>query len=291
MHYIIFDLEWNQPASDAEVVYDPVYLTGEIVQIGAVKLDEGFRIVDDLRLYIIPAHYRKMHRRIASLTGIHDKDLQEKGLPFPDAYRRFVDWCGESYAFMTWSLSDLPILAENLQLHGIAAEFPDCIDLQRIFSREIMRQSRRYALDDALNILGEQGETAHDALHDARNTAKICDHLDLEAYLGEYVTRAFPLTEDGRLFLTATQLRTDEKLASFPCPWCGARVSCESWLPMGGWEQMSAGVCPEGDEFLLTMTSLRQPKGGYRAKQMLYEMSDDLWDLYCERKENQALVT
>lgn len=285
MAYIIFDLEWNQPASAGETVLEPVFLTGEIVEIGAVKLDQDFRVVDDLRLYIRPQYYKKMHRYLASLTGIRDKDLQEKGLDFPAAYEKFTDWCGQAPVYMTWSLSDLPVLAENLALHGLTVDFPDCVDLQRIFGREIMRENRRYALDDALAVLGEQGEAAHDALHDARNTAKVCDHLDLDDYLDEYVTRPFVLRSDGRLFLTAAQYRSDEKLRRFACPWCGEETVCEPWVPMGSWEQMAMAVCPEGDEFLVTMADQRMPEGGYRVKRMAYEMSDDLWELYCQRKE------
>ena len=36
MNYIIFDLEWNQPADERSTVQDPVYLNGEIIDIGAV---------------------------------------------------------------------------------------------------------------------------------------------------------------------------------------------------------------------------------------------------------------
>ena len=114
MQYIIFDLEWNQPHSDGAMITEPVYLTGEIIEIGAVKLNEHFTPVDELRLYITPKHYTKMHRRIAALTGIHDRQLQEQGIPFPEAFAKFTDWCGEDYAYMTWSLSDMPMLLDNM---------------------------------------------------------------------------------------------------------------------------------------------------------------------------------
>ena len=38
MNYIVLDMEWNQANSYSEMVKDPIMLTGEIVQIGAVKL-------------------------------------------------------------------------------------------------------------------------------------------------------------------------------------------------------------------------------------------------------------
>ena len=41
MNYIIFDLEWNQPADERSTVQDPVYLNGEIIEIGALKVING----------------------------------------------------------------------------------------------------------------------------------------------------------------------------------------------------------------------------------------------------------
>ncbi|MDY4755302.1 MAG: 3'-5' exonuclease, partial [Candidatus Faecousia sp.] len=192
MNYIIFDLEWNQCGSETEMITQPVCLPGEIIEIGAVKLDDAFQKIDELRLYIKPKYYEKLHRRIVTLTGIRDKTLAEQGLSFPEAYEKFQAFCGEEYSFMTWSTSDLPILIDNMLLHGIdISDLPDTYDLQRIFCKEIMRFSRRMSLDDALKVLGEKGDTAHDALNDSKNTALVCNHLDLEEYAGEYVSRAF----------------------------------------------------------------------------------------------------
>ncbi len=40
MEYVAFDLEWNQPESAEEFIKEPISFPGEIIQIGAVKLDE-----------------------------------------------------------------------------------------------------------------------------------------------------------------------------------------------------------------------------------------------------------
>lgn len=58
MKYVIFDLEWNQPADYAATIQEPVYLTGEIVEIGAVKLDENFSPIDELRIFVKPQYYK-----------------------------------------------------------------------------------------------------------------------------------------------------------------------------------------------------------------------------------------
>ena len=173
MNYIIFDMEWNQPADLSVMVTDPLPVTGEIIEIGAVKLNDEFKIIDELRLYITPRYYTRLHRRIAALTGIRDKDLMTRGVPFPEAYDRFREFCGEEYRFMTWSMSDVPMLIDNMLLHGIdVSDLPVCYDIQRIFGREIMRSDTRYALDTALAILKESGDTAHDALNNFNETEK-----------------------------------------------------------------------------------------------------------------------
>ena len=285
MNYIIFDLEWNQPADLSAAVTEPLLLTGEIIEIGAVKLDDDFKPVDELRLYITPKHYTRMHKRIAALTGIRDKDLMTRGIPFPEAFAQFRSWCGEEYRFMTWSMSDMPMLIDNMLLHGIdVSELPVCYDIQRIFGREIMRSDTRYALDTALAILKLTGDTAHDALNDSRNTAKVCGQLDLEVYLEEYGAQVFAEQPRPDIYRDHREALDDPRLAAFTCPWCGGEVQCEPWI-RGDRCYMTCGVCPEEDEFLLQLSLSRQRTDAYRVRRLVYEMSDDLWDIYMDKKD------
>ena len=285
MNYIIFDMEWNQPADPSAMVTDPCPVTCEIIEIGAVKLDDDFKVIDELRLYISPKHYTRMHKRIAALTGIRDKDLMTRGIPFPEAYAQFRDWCGEEYRYMTWSMSDVPMLIDNMLLHGIdVSDLPVCYDIQRIFGREIMRCNTRFALDAALAILSEKGDSAHDALNDSRNTAKVCDHLDLEVYLEEYGAKVFAEQNLPQVYQDHRDALNDPRLVQYACPWCGGALEMEPWI-RGERCYMTCGTCPEGDEFLVQLFLTRQPGDTYRARRLVYEMSDDLWDIYMDRKE------
>lgn len=281
MNYIVFDLEWNQPASPEAAVREPVYLAGEIVEIGAVKLNDAFEKVDELRLYIRPQYYTRMHRAIASLTGVHDRDLQEQGLPFPEAFAAFRNWCGEEYTYMTWSTSDLPVLIDNMRLHGLdVSELPDLVDVQRIFDREIMRSQRRTNLDHALEVLGVKGERAHDALNDSRNTVLVCDRMDLDGCIDEYITHPFlDLTAEGQ-YPDIRTLREDPELLKVDCPWCGSRVSCDGWLQTRREGPVTRGLCECDGEFLMYLNVSETGSGSLRVSRMLYEMSDDLWDQY-----------
>jgi DNA polymerase III epsilon subunit-like protein len=286
MQFIVLDLEWNQALSGKPYKRDDLTLAGEIIQIGAVKLDDSLRIVDSLRICVAPKYYKKMHNKVAALTGIHDSDLLCSGIPFPQAYAQFVGWCGEEYILMSWSMSDLPVLIDNMIIHGIdVSDLPECCDVQRIFSREIMRGNTRYSLDTALTLLKERGDVAHDALNDARNTAKVCDHLDLDQYLGEYTSKVFAEPSNGKVYESRRDMLADPSLRQFACLWCGQMVMCEPWVSSGDNTYMSDGVCPEGDEFLAQLSTAHHQRRSYSAKRIVFEMSDDLWDVYMDNKE------
>ena len=292
MEYIVFDLEWNQPAWGVPLVTDPVLLTGEIIEIGAVKLNDAFQAVEEFRVFVTPQYYTSMNQKVLRLTQIHGNYLQKHGVPFPEAWHRFLQWCGDDFAFMTWSGSDLPMLIDNLHLHGMeVSALPVCFDVQRMFAWEIMGTHRQYSLEYALAFWGQQGDRAHDALHDARNTVRICDFLDLDACIDDYASQVFAEPPRPRRYQSLTDMLSDRELASFRCPWCGKEVQCETWVPVNGRRMMAWGTCPEGDEFLLFLDRVRLEDGTLRASRLLYEASDDLWDFYQRKLEKQQAVS
>lgn len=286
MNYVIFDLEWNQPMDAASTVLDPVYLPGEIVQIGAVKTDSECNILDRFQLLIRPVFYPKMHHRIAALTGIYDRQLQQEGLPFQEALRSFLDWCGEDFLFLNWSESDMIALVQNMLAHGMdTGELAPFADAQRIFSREVFRTDRRISLEEAMKAMKEQGDRAHDALHDAENTAKICRRMDLEDCLEEYRTAIYSLPGGQSCYDTSRECLDDPALRQVECPWCGSPMECESWVPGRIHPYVTMATCPEGDEYLLSLTCHRLSDGRVLAERLLFDMSDDLYDRYCDCKE------
>ena len=54
MNYIILDMEWNQALSREKMVHTPLTLRGEIIQIGAVKTNERFELIDKTRIAVRP---------------------------------------------------------------------------------------------------------------------------------------------------------------------------------------------------------------------------------------------
>lgn len=183
MQYIVLDMEWNQPwpgsPSAKKVLPSPI--RGEIVQIGAVRMPRDGEVADEFQTLIRPAYYKKMNRKVASLTGIKDSVLKERGKPFREAMQAFHDWCGEDAAFLTWGFDDIVILKENLTLYGMDTAWVDTwYNAQLIFNAQTDGSSAQKSLSSAMQIMGiEPTRPAHDALGDAYHTALICSRLNL----------------------------------------------------------------------------------------------------------------
>ena len=89
MEYIVLDMEWNQALNFSEMVKDPVFLTGEIIQIGAIKLNQTLEVVDSFNERIAPQYYTELHPKVAEITKLSNRDLQKgKGFHTERLFRR-----------------------------------------------------------------------------------------------------------------------------------------------------------------------------------------------------------
>lgn len=61
----------------SEMVKDPVFLTGEIIQIGAIKLNQTLEVVDSFNERIAPQYYTELHPKVAEITKLSNRDLQK----------------------------------------------------------------------------------------------------------------------------------------------------------------------------------------------------------------------
>lgn len=99
----------------SEMVKDPVFLTGEIIQIGAIKLNQTLEVVDSFNERIAPQYYTELHPKVAEITKLSNRDLQ-KGKGFHTVFNSFCDWCGDDFVFLVWGTEDLRILRKNMDL-------------------------------------------------------------------------------------------------------------------------------------------------------------------------------
>lgn len=298
MNYIVIDMEWNQPANPKRIVRTPVYLHSEIIQIGAVKLDSSLHPLDTFKILIAPKYYRKMNKKVSALTGIRTEDLQY-GFPFPVAFRHFRKWCGTDFTFLTWGPDDIPVLRSNLKIHRLnPAWIPKSYDLQRIFSIQFPQQNRQVSLSCAMEMLGESALDAHDALHDARNAAAICRHLDLEKGIAEYSiappkappARISLLKQDAaaKTYAVKDDALRDAELICFPCPTCGGTVTCGEIVRQNSSKFIAIAACENGEKLFVRFKFLRLDDGRLRVSRVLHELDEDAKTYYFTKKQHNA---
>lgn len=180
MNYIVFDLEWNQGNAETTVSEIPF----EILEIGAVKLNERFEQLDTFQILVRPTIYNEMNYQTHKVVPLDIEQLRQKGVGFDEAVHRFFDWCGERYQFCTWGNMDLTELQRNMYYYGIETPFKTPVfyyDVQRGYSLQVSGAKGLTALEEAAEYFGiPKGAQFHRALGDAEYTAKIMQKLDME---------------------------------------------------------------------------------------------------------------
>ena len=121
MNYIVFDLEWNQSPGGKK--YSNSRLPFEIIEIGAVKMNEERETVDVFQRLIKPQVYNWIHDSIHEVIHVDYKDL-ENGSPFSEVIREFLNWCGDDFAFFTWGNQDVMELQRNMKYYGMLSLLP-----------------------------------------------------------------------------------------------------------------------------------------------------------------------
>ena len=283
MQHIVFDMELNQAVIKEKIIQSPLFLHGEIVQIGAVKLDADFNLVDQMKLDVRPAYYTRMNSRVRRLTGISNQKLKE-GLPFVEALEQFRQWCGQGgiFDFITWGTDDMPILRENMQLYGHDPDWlPFCYDLQRIYDAQVARENRQWALSAALEKLelAPIGQ-AHDALDDALNTAQVCRALDMARGISEYTEpvrrEKRPRRDRPGVDLEACgELLEEAKGRPFYCPACGQALFAGEWQDRGQGRFLAETACPAHGEYLLKLRLQNGEEGAFILTRTLRTMDQE----------------
>lgn len=249
MNTVYFDLEWNTGFLDGDS-FD------EVIEIGAVKVDEQHRRVDGFRRLIRPTVYRKMNPYIQKILAFTMKDLQKED-PFPVVVREFFEWCNDCDALIAWSTNDYGVFEKNLARIGLTIpEHLRRYDLQMAYAYRTEKSIHSYALKtavEALELPEPEDQTYHDAYYDAQYTASIGKTL-IERY-GE-----LPSTEELEAF-RATQVKPKKaklplkysvkkairrkEYCSFPCPTCGEMLHLRCWYALDGTHFISRVKCPE----------------------------------------------
>ncbi|MGN1105721.1 MAG: exonuclease domain-containing protein [Huintestinicola sp.] len=303
MNYIFLDMEWNQPHGRSNTVTVPVPLHGEIIRIGAVKVNENMQETDRIHVCVIPKYYKKMNSTVKRVTGLSGASITF-GQKFPDAYKRFADWCGEDSVILTWGSEDEKMLDTNLLVHKLGISHPKFYDLQQIFAHRIMEDSRQYSLMAALEHYGITCELkAHDALNDAVYCSRIGLRMEFSRYLEGYeeMLREAAQEKQEKYFRTFMNVKSVEaamasrRITFCRCPKCRRIMKRQKWVFYSETSVINCCQCREHGEYYVRIKMKKCPDGTYAVTKKYTRMTAEYRDFYlrcCEsEKRESASVT
>ncbi len=288
MYYITLDLEWNQAYAEKALAVQRRLsrrLRGEVIQIGAVKLDKNMTPCGSYQVIVKPKYFKKLHRHVSVLTGITQEQI-DLGRSLQEAAESFKRWCGKDFVFLTWGPDDIPMLKENFGVHGIPSDWLDATyDLQLIFNRQTDDSTKQRSLEYAMEYFEiPQTLPAHDALNDAYFTALVAAKLDViggiknyslrrGAFLDESVIGDADAGDDG--YVTINELLSDTTVKNPTCPICDSPLSPElSPLHSKGQRYSYVYKCKNDGRLILSLKLHRNFNDTWRARRTV-EIADD----------------
>ena len=263
MEYIVLDLEWNQ--SPRGKAGERRGMPFEIIEIGAVKLDESMTVLSQFDEVIKPAVYRQLHHKTKEILHLEMEELA-KARSFKAVAEDFFRWCGDDYMMCTWGSMDLTELQRNLNFFRVKNSMKKPLlyyDVQKLFSILYEDGKSRRSLRDAVEYLEiEEDIPFHRAIDDTLYTVKILQKMDWEA-VKQYVSVDYfrpPEKKEeelrlifasyakdvSRIFAGKEELLSDREVLSSRCYVCGRSLRKKiRWFSGNGKNYLCLALCPE----------------------------------------------
>ena len=296
MNYVVFDLEWNGCFSSR--LHSHI---NEIIEFGAVKLNESMEITGRFSCLIRPVISTRLASTVRTLTSLSYEQIK-KGVPFEyglNKFRKFAEGC----VLMTWSTTDIDTLVNNLRYHKRLETIPfmkKYVDLQ-LYCHDMLGLSGKNALglQTAADILGLDTDNIphHRALGDSIITAMCLQRLFHRAALESYTENCGSEFYKKLFFRTMTIEKLDSEYTNlrgifFNCPECGGRARRK-----GKWKEKFKGfgapfVCRHcGYEFIGSASIKRKYDSTLISKKVVryYHPSEELQENTAKNTENGNL--
>lgn len=178
MKSIILDFEMNPVSREYEEEYD--ICSKEIIEIGAIKLDEDMNEISFYQSYFKPEYNSNIDCIITDITGI-TYDMVKDAKTFTEKVNDFAAWCASDgeFSIYAWSNCDRVQFMKELTLKNIKLSNDLCqmvnkwYDFQKMFDIKV-HACHSTSLENALKMVNISFEgKAHTGIDDARNTAKL----------------------------------------------------------------------------------------------------------------------
>ena len=232
MNYIILDLEFNS----TKIANTDKHIN-EIIEIGAVKLNDRFIEYDSFTSMVKPIFSKKLNSFVKKITSISDSELK-KANTFDVVIDKFIKWCDadENTIFLTWSDTDLHVLVENYKeiLKYDSVDFiKNYADLQKYIQNFIKTENNnQISLKSAAEFYNINTENFK--LHRAEDDSRVCGKILGTSYEEDFFKKHIRSVSDPDFYkkllfkpYNISDLKSegiDKNKLFFECPVCKNKI-------------------------------------------------------------------
>ncbi len=293
MAYIIVDLEFNN-MKDITKYYKDFYennteiqnltIENEIIEIGAVKLDEHMQYVHSMKEYIKPSIFPVINPIVNEITKIDMELLDEKGISFESGMSKLKEMFEDGDVLCSWAKDDIIELIINAQYHNYTETkfIQKYLDLQEYVTK-ILGYKKSLGLKKAITELKIKiDETKlHDAFYDAQYTGEVFKRIYNSRIIKNYITDDIynmPALNMDNL----EEFLLDEEKLKLECPKCKKKINEEADIKLIKWRFVTVGICPKCKNNILCEISIKKSfKGDIYYNEASSVITNEAFENYC----------
>lgn len=261
MAFIIIDLEFNNLSGIHKCIPN-VYndypnlkkldLVNEIIEIGAVKLDDHMQPCEELKVYIKPSVIPVINPKILEITKINISDL-ENGVRFVEGINKLKEMVQDGDIICSWAKDDIAeiIINANYYEYDNLSWLNNYLDIQEYVTK-ILGYKKSLSLKNALKALKIKvnEELLHDALNDSIYTAHVFKNLYNSKAIKNYIVK--DVYKMPALEVTSLEgIELDYDKINQMCPKCKKKINVLYPFSIVGWRFISIGICPKCNSRIL----------------------------------------
>lgn len=286
MAFIIIDLEFNN-LEGIHKYYPNIFedypnlqnidLDNEIIEIGAIKLDNYMKPLEEFKTYIKPSVIPVLNPKISEITNIKEEDL-EKGVSFEVGIESLSKIIDDGDIICSWAKDDIIEIINNAVYHKYdnLDWLKNYLDLQE-YSTKILGKKKSLSLKNALEELKIRidNNKLHDALNDAIYTSLVFKRIYNSRALKSYIIKDIynmPAVELKNL----SEYKLDLNKIRYKCPKCNVDLEIEyDFIPIK-WRFVSLCKCPKCNNKILNEVIVKKTFSGEEVYKEISTIVDEI---------------
>ena len=286
MAFIVIDLEFNN-LEGIHRYYPNIFaekpelksleLDNEIIEIGAIKLDNYMKPLKEFKAYIKPMVIPVLNPKISEITNITEDDLKD-GLTFEEGIEKLQDLIDEGDIICSWAKDDIIEIINNAVFfkYNNLNWLKNYLDLQE-YSTKILGKKKSLSLKSALDELKIKVDNSklHDALNDAVYTSEVFKRIYNSRVLKNYIIKDIynmPAVDIENI----NEYKLDREKIIEKCPRCNVELEIEhDFVPLK-WRFLSLGKCPKCNNRVVNEVVVKKTFSGEEVSKEVSTIVDEI---------------